>query len=64
MKTDHNYKELEVEKLMQFWTITKQQLADEQQRSIELEGKLQRMKTAHVEQVSVSFYIFLFWKIL
>ncbi|KAI1707347.1 hypothetical protein DdX_12443 [Ditylenchus destructor] len=53
MKTDHNYKELEVEKLMQFWTITKQQLADEQQRSIELEGKLQRMKTAHVEQVSL-----------
>ncbi|KAI1716010.1 hypothetical protein Ddc_10600 [Ditylenchus destructor] len=53
MKTDQNFKELEVEKLMQFWTITKQQLADEQQRSIELEGKLQRMKTAHVEQVSL-----------
>lgn len=54
IKSEQNLKELEIEKIAQYWTLTKQQLLDKQHCCIELEAKLQRIKTVHVEQVSVS----------
>jgi len=51
MKTEQNLQELEVEKTVQFWTIAKMNLWEEQQRGFELERRLQRMRSAHVAQV-------------
>lgn len=53
IKNDQIFKELEVEKVVQYWTITKQELSEQQNRCIEMEAKLQRIKTAHIKQVSV-----------
>ena len=53
MKGEQNLRELEVERLLQYWTLTRQALAEEQARAVELERRLQRTKTAHIEQVSV-----------
>lgn len=55
LKSEQNFYEIELEKLTQFWTITRQQLASEQERSIKLETCIQRLKTTHVEQISVCF---------
>jgi hypothetical protein len=55
VKNDRSYKELELEKLTQFWTITREQLEEQRQQAVELETRMQRVKAAHVEQVSVSF---------
>lgn len=54
IKNDRSFKELELEKLSQFWTITREQLEDQKHQSIEVEARLQRVKSAHIEQISVS----------
>ncbi|KAH7730589.1 Protein C47E8.6 [Aphelenchoides avenae] len=53
LKNDRNLKEMEAEKLTQYWTITKSQLKEQQEKSVELEVKMHKMKTVHVEQVSL-----------
>lgn len=53
IKSDRNLKELEVEKLTQYWGLTRHQLEKEQQELTDMECKLQKMKTAHAEQISV-----------
>ncbi|KAI6213819.1 hypothetical protein M3Y94_00197000 [Aphelenchoides besseyi] len=53
IRNDRNYKELELEKLTQFWTITRGQLQQQQQQAVDLEARMQRVKVAHVEQVSL-----------
>ncbi|KAI6227458.1 hypothetical protein M3Y99_01256200 [Aphelenchoides fujianensis] len=53
VRNDRNYKELELEKLTQFWTITRGQLQLHKQQAVELEARMQRVKAAHVEQVSL-----------
>lgn len=55
IKNDRSFKELELEKLAQFWTITREQLENERHQAVELETRLQRVKAAHIEQISVSF---------
>ncbi|KAI6207301.1 hypothetical protein M3Y99_01848900 [Aphelenchoides fujianensis] len=54
VRNDRNYKELELEKLTQFWTITRGQLQLQKQQAVELEARMQRVKAAHVEQVSLN----------
>lgn len=54
VKNDRTYKELELEKLTQFWTITHEQLEAQKQQDVELETRMQRVKAAHVEHISVS----------
>ncbi|KAI6200108.1 hypothetical protein M3Y96_00698200 [Aphelenchoides besseyi] len=53
IRNDRNYKELELEKLTQFWTITRAQLQQQQQQAVDLEARMQRLKVAHVEHVSL-----------
>uniref|UniRef100_A0A914BYN4 Uncharacterized protein n=1 Tax=Acrobeloides nanus TaxID=290746 RepID=A0A914BYN4_9BILA len=53
IKSDRNLKELEVEKLTQYWGLTRHQLEKEQQELTDMECKLQKMKTAHAEQISL-----------
>ncbi|KAI6189590.1 hypothetical protein M3Y97_00024800 [Aphelenchoides bicaudatus] len=53
IKNDRSFKELELEKLSQFWTITREQLEDQKHQSIEVEARLQRVKSAHIEQISL-----------
>lgn len=48
---------MEAEKLTQYWTITKHQLKGQQEKSVELEVKMHKMKTVHVEQVSVCLHL-------
>jgi hypothetical protein len=55
VKNDRSYKELELEKLTHFWTITREQLDEQRHRAIDLETRMQRVKAAHVEQISVKF---------
>lgn len=55
VKNDRNYKDLELEKLTQFWTITREQLEDQRQQAIDLETRMERIKAVHVEQISVRY---------
>lgn len=55
LKQEQAFKELQAEKLTQYWTLTQQQLSLQERKAVELEAKMQRLKTIHVEQVSVSW---------
>lgn len=54
--SERNLYEVELEKVTQFWTITRKKLAAEKEQNIKMESKIQLLKTAHVEQISVSFF--------
>jgi hypothetical protein len=56
VKNERSYKELELEKLTQFWTITRGQLEERSNHAIDLETSMQRVKAANLEQISVGVF--------
>ncbi|CAD5225073.1 unnamed protein product [Bursaphelenchus okinawaensis] len=53
IKKDQLERELEIEKLSQFWLLSQQQLQLYERKNVELEGKIQKMQSVHVETVSL-----------
>ncbi|CAD5231605.1 unnamed protein product [Bursaphelenchus xylophilus] len=53
IKKNYQEKELEVEKLSQFWLLSQQQLQMLERKNVELEAKMQKIQSVHVETVSL-----------
>uniref|UniRef100_A0A7E4UQ46 RAB6-interacting golgin n=1 Tax=Panagrellus redivivus TaxID=6233 RepID=A0A7E4UQ46_PANRE len=55
VKNERSIKDLEIEKLGQFWQISKNELKDAIKQRYEVEERYERMKTAHMEEVSKAY---------